>query len=196
MLNLGSETPADWGVAALPHLDEILIEQAHLEKKAAAAALRYLFRYPADVGLHAPLAALAREELEHFAAVLAVLERRGIQFGPQVASPYARRLLGAVRGNEPERLLDTLLCNALIEARSCERMLLLQNALKPIDRELAGLYHELVGSEARHHDLYLGFAVERFGAEGTRARMVELTRHEAAVIAALPPMPRLHAAAV
>ncbi|MEM7202514.1 MAG: tRNA isopentenyl-2-thiomethyl-A-37 hydroxylase MiaE [Planctomycetota bacterium] len=193
MLSLASVTDAAWGDRALEHLDEILLEQAHLEKKAASAALQLLFRYPDRVALQRPLAALAREELEHFELVLGALEDRGVPFGPQKASPYASRLLRAVRGAEPERLLDTLLCSALIEARSCERMRLMEAALVARGHELAPLYHELVGSEARHHALYVQLAKGEFEPALVDARLAQLAAHEAQVVTALPELPRLHA---
>ena len=51
---------------ALAHLPEILHDHAHCEKKAASTAIGLVFRYPDHPGLALPLAALAREELEHF----------------------------------------------------------------------------------------------------------------------------------
>jgi hypothetical protein len=76
-----------------------------------------------------PLARLAREELAHFEEVIDLLRARGGEYRRLPPSPYAARLMTAVRTHEPARLLDTLLCCALIEARSCERMRLLAEAL-------------------------------------------------------------------
>src|SRR5207245_10419947 len=98
------------------------------------------------------LSQLAREELGHFEQVLARLAVRGVTFRHQVPSPYAGQLVKAIRAREPERLLDTLLCAALIEARSCERMRLLAVTLD--DPALAGLYGGLLAAVARHHHTY------------------------------------------
>ena len=38
------QTPPSWAVALVGSVDELLLEQAHLEKKAAAAAVAFLFR--------------------------------------------------------------------------------------------------------------------------------------------------------
>src|SRR5262249_58425702 len=102
-------------------LDEILVDHAHCEKKAASTAVSLLFRYPERADLLGPLARLARDELRHFEQVVSRLRARGIPLRRQRPSPYASELLVAVRPGEPERLLATLLCMALIQARSCER---------------------------------------------------------------------------
>ena len=88
------------------------------------------------------------------------------------------------------RFVATLLCLALIEARSCERMKLLAEALP--DPALAALYRGLLASEARHHQAYLDLAVAVAPAEDVRARLRELALHEAAVIAAAPPLALMH----
>ena len=138
-----------------------------------------------------PLARLAQEELGHFADVVAVLAARGVALRHQVPSSYAGALLAAVRPTEPERLVDTLLCAALIEARSCERMQLLAEALD--DARLVALYRQLLRAEARHHATYVALADAVSGATAVDARLAELARHEAAVIAVATPRPRLHA---
>ena len=42
---LGCATCDDWIVAALQNIDELLIDHANCEKKAASAALALMFRY-------------------------------------------------------------------------------------------------------------------------------------------------------
>ncbi len=190
MLSLASATAPEWVARALAHLDEILLDHAHCEKKAASTAVSLLFRYAENRAVVETVPALAREELEHFERVLAVLGARGIPFRRQVPSPYAEDLLRAVRPTEPERLLDTLLCLALIEARSCERMRLLAEALAA--EEVGSLYASLLASEARHHQAYVDLAVRAVPGTNVRARLHELAAHEAAVLAAAPPLPRLH----
>jgi tRNA-(ms[2]io[6]A)-hydroxylase len=190
MLRLARPTDPSWVTGVVAHLDEVLVDHAHCEKKAASTAVNLIFRYQHDAGLMTPLSELAREELEHFEQVLALLGERGIDFVPQHPSDYAGKLHKAVRRGEPERLLDTLLCCALIEARSCERMKLLAEHLP--DAELAAYYGTLLASEARHHALYVDLAIERYGREATLARLEELAAHESAVIEALPHEGRLH----
>jgi tRNA-(ms[2]io[6]A)-hydroxylase len=147
--------------------------------------------------LAVPLAQLAREELEHFEQVLAHVRRRGGEFRRLRPSPYAAALVTDVAKGEPRRVVDALLCCALIEARSCERMQVLAEALETaaIDPPLGAMYRGLLASEARHHTAYvdlaraLGVADER----AIAARLDELADHEARVIAGAPAMARLHA---
>lgn len=183
-------TDPSWAPRAAAQFDEVLVDHAHCERKAAGTALRILFQYPERLALQAPLAALAREELAHFEEVLAQLAKRGIPFGRQHPSEYAGRLRSVARSRDPERLVDTLLCCALIEARSCERLGLLAEALP--DPELARFYAGLERAEARHQLVYLELAETVAPREAVRARLAELAAHEAHVIASARPVARLH----
>ena len=191
MLHLASTTDTAWITRALAHLDEILVDHAHCEKKAASTALSLLFRYPEQPELLTPLARLAREELAHFEEVLDRLRARGLGLRRQRPSPYASELMAGVRAAEPGRLVDTLLCMALIEARSCERLQLLAGAVQ--DGELAAFFHGLVAGEARHHRAYVELAERVAPADEVSRRLDELARHEASVLASIPALPRLHA---
>lgn len=190
MLRLAYETPAEWARRAARDIDVVLLDHCHLEKKAASTALTLIFRYPEHPVLARPLSELAREELEHFEQVLGQLERRGIPYARIRPAPYAGKLLSVVRADEPERLLDTLLCCAFIEARSCERMQLLAGALD--DPELRAMYDGLLASEARHHALYVRLAREVFGRPAVEERLGVVAAHEAEVVASGPREPRLH----
>lgn len=192
MLNLASRTDPAWIQRALEHVDEVLLDHAHCEKKAASTAINLIFRYPERPQLTLPLSALAREELEHFEQVVAVIRSRSGEFRRQQPSPYASRLFAAVRTHEPARLLDTLLCCALIEARSCERMQLLAQRLEdPVLREL---YQGLLACEARHHATYVDLArnLEIVAEPQLRLRLAELAAHEASVLEDAPAEPRMH----
>ena len=190
MLNLASETPRQWAFDAVEHLDDVLLDHAHCEKKAAGAAVRLLFRYPEHGFLQQPVAGLAREELSHFEGVLQVLAERSIAFARQKPSAYGGMLHQHVRGGEPEQLLDVLLVSALIEARSCERFRLLASVLP--DERLAAWYRELLASEARHHHVYLELAEQLVPPEVARERLAELARTEAAILTERSSRVRLH----
>jgi len=180
MLHLAAPTDPRWAQAALADLPALLLDHAHCEKKAASTAMNLIFRYIEEAQLMAPLSALAREELAHFELMLSVLEERGLRFERLEPSAYAPALLALVRREEPLRLLDTLLCCSLIEARSCERMKLLAEALDGADEpRLAQLYRSLLASEARHHHGYVEMAMERFGRAPTMDRLAELAAVEA-----------------
>lgn len=192
MPHLHLRTPASWAQALVPHRNELLVEQAQLEKKAAAGALAFLFRYPEERAFLRPLSALAREELSHFELALELLERRGIAQRKLRPAPYAERLVALIRGEEPARLLDQLLVSAVIEARSAERMHVLAQAMADVDAELAAFWAGLVASEARHQALYLELARGRFGAAETDARLAQVLAHEAELLTRSAGLPRLH----
>jgi tRNA-(ms[2]io[6]A)-hydroxylase len=149
MLNLQTPTPARWLEQAGAGLDELLIDHAHCEKKAAGAAMGLIFAYPDHRDLGRALAEVVQEELAHFGLVLDLLARRGIAFRRLRPAPYGERLHALVRTHEPARAIDRLLVAGLIEARSCERFGLLRDHLG--DAELSAFYGGLFESEARHH---------------------------------------------
>ncbi len=203
MLHLASASAPDWAECALAHMDEVLLDHAHCEKKAASTALSMIFRYPEYAQLAVPMSELAREELRHFEQVVALIRARGGEFARQHPSPYAARLMTAVRREHPGRLLDTLLCCSLIEARSCERMQHLAEALAArgaddpahVDHALFTLYDGLLASEARHHAAYVELAREcvEIDEPSLQARLGELARFEAEVLAeASMAPPRMH----
>jgi tRNA-(ms[2]io[6]A)-hydroxylase len=192
MLHLTAPTADEWIGQALSDHESLLLDHAHCEKKAASTAINLIFRYTQHLELMAPLSALAREELSHFELMLGVLEERRIPFRRLEPSNYAPRLLAAARKKEPHRLLDTLLCCALIEARSCERIQLLGVAFESIEPDLSRLYHSLFKSEARHHGTYVDLAIQLFDKEKVRVRLQELSLHEASILGRDEPALRFH----
>lgn len=191
VLHLASATPPAWLPRAWASIDEVLLDHAHCEKKAAGAAVKLLFAYPHHRFLQEPLAELAREELDHFQQVLLRLDRRRIRYATLKPSPYGMALHGLVRRDEPDRLLDVLLISALIEARSCERFQILAEGVP--DPDLAGLYRSLLACEARHHGIYFELAGELVSRAMRDGRMDELARAEAEIVARPCDWVRLHA---
>jgi len=157
-------TPATWFDVACERLDDLLIDHANCEKKAASTALALMFTYADDLPLAARMSRLAREELLHFEQVQALMRKLGVPWRRLSPSRYAEQLRHALRRREPDRLVDLLLCGALIEARSCERFLGLATRLP---ERIAAFYGGLAASEARHHGLYLRLAAERAGGADT-----------------------------
>jgi tRNA-(ms[2]io[6]A)-hydroxylase len=171
-------------------LDEVLIDHAHCEKKAAGYALNLMFSYIEHEDLCRAMTEIVNEELDHFHQVLARLKERGIRFRRLPPSSYGRRLNELVRKHEPGRAIDRLLVASLIEARSCERFSLLAEHVA--DRPLADFYKSLFESEARHHATYVKLA-KTFGAEeAVDARLAELARAEARIISEGDERPRMH----
>lgn len=118
---LACSTPAAWVEAALERQDVMLLDHKACEMKAAATAMQLIGKYSGRLDLVNKMSRLAREELRHFEQVLAILKKRGIPVVNVSASRYASALRDLVRKQEPQRLTDTLVVGAFIEARSCER---------------------------------------------------------------------------
>src|SRR5262252_2352238 len=188
-VSLGCETDPRWLPFALSHLDEVLIDHAHCEKKAAANALSLLQAYPDVPGLPPHMARLAREESGHLARVLQLLERRGLTLGRDPGDPYAQALQREVRTPAAQRQLDRFLVAAIIEARSCERLALLANGLP--DPDLRRFYGELARSEDGHQKLFLRLAVRTHG-ESAWPRLDHLLAAEAGIIRRLPLRATIH----
>src|SRR5438309_6705831 len=131
-------TDPAWVRLAVERFDEVLVDHAHCEKKAAAHALSMLAAFPDVPGIARAMARLAREEAGHLGQVLALLEKRGLVLGRDPGDPYAQGLQACVRQPARERLLDRLLISALIEKRSEERLRLLSENLH--DPELRAFY--------------------------------------------------------
>src|SRR3954462_4591828 len=103
MLNLHTPTPERWLTQVLAHLDELLIDHAHCEKKAAGVAMNLLFAYVDRVELVRAMSEIVQEELSHFHMVLDILERRGVRFRKLPASKYAEKLHRLADKQEPMR---------------------------------------------------------------------------------------------
>ena len=190
MLSLQSASDARWLAQVDAHLDDILIDHAHCEKKAAGVAMNLLFSYVDHVRLARAMTEIVNEELAHFHRVLDLLERRGIRFRKLSPSSYGQRLHAIVRKEEPARAVDRLLVAGLIEARSCERFAVLRDHVD--DAELQEFYGSLFESEARHHATYVRLACDVAPEETVRERLHWLAAEEAAIIAQGDPFARMH----
>jgi tRNA-(ms[2]io[6]A)-hydroxylase len=183
-------TRLDWLPLALSRFDEVLVDHAHCEKKAAANALSLLQAYPEVPGLPLQMAMLAREESSHLSRVLQLIQSRGMRLGKDVGDPYAQALQKTLRKPPMERRLDRLLVAAIIEARSCERLALLAGGLAA--PELRKMYAELAHSESGHQELFLRFAVQASGRDLALGRLEQLLAIEASVQGDLPTRPAIH----
>lgn len=175
---LPCRTPALWFEQAPAHLPELLIDHANCEKKAAGTALSLLYRYVDRSHLLQTLSRLAREELRHFEQVHGMLAAHDIDYRHISASRYVSGLRQCVRNNEPDRLVDTLLTGAVVEARSCERFLGLIDVLP---RDLGDFYRRLLDSEARHFRQYLSLA-ERYAQAPFADKLSEILARDAVLV--------------
>lgn len=142
---------------AITQQDILLTNHAYLEKCAARSAVTLMFRYADKADLLQKMSRLAREELVHFEQVTRIIKKRGLVFRPHKPSRYVGLLSAAIRKGEPDRLVDSLIVGAFIEARSCERFA----ALAPhLDEELQKFYVGLLKSEARHYQDYISLAAQ------------------------------------
>ena len=169
MLMLREKVPADWLPKMLARLPAVLVDHAHLERKAATTAIT-LEKYPNLFGRVEELNAIAIEEMQHFQLVLALLKRRGIPFSQPFPSPWIRDLMHAVRRGQRLQVIDHLIVCALIEGRSCEKfqMLAASAELQQNDSELTQFYASLVESEGNHYASYLLMARDIDEAEADR----------------------------
>lgn len=190
MLNLQSETDLRWIQQVKGSLDEVLIDHAHCEYKAAATAMSLMGAYIENQDLCAEMTRIVEEELEHFHMVIKLLDSRGIPFVKQQAGHYGKELNALVRGGEPNKAIDRLLVGGLIEARSCERFSLLAKHID--DAELAEFYSSLFESEARHHTTYVRLAKQFAEDAVVRDRLEELSAAETEIISRGNPLPRMH----
>ena len=192
MLHLKSESTKRWLDQVDQHLDEILIDHAHCERKAASTAMNLLNAYTENRQICREMTRIVEEELEHFEMVLQLLDDRGIQFKRLASGPYGRRLNSLIRTNEPQRAVDRLLVASLIEARSCERFQLLSGHIRDRDAELADFYASLFESEARHHTTYVRLAEDFEDRELVRVRLDQLSREETEIISEGCELARMH----
>ena len=99
MLMLRRSVDPDWAPRVTRDLNALLVDHAHLERKAATTAIqleKYRELFPK---VHA-LNQIAIEELQHFELVLGLLERRGWAFGEPHRSEGST---GMTRGVRPGR---------------------------------------------------------------------------------------------
>jgi tRNA-(ms[2]io[6]A)-hydroxylase len=175
------ETPDEWAHAAIENQSVLLIDHANCEKKAAATAMNLMYRYVEKPDLLTKMSQLAREELLHFQQVVEIMIDRGVDYTHLSASRYASSLRDYVTSTSmrtSDKLSDTLLVGAIIEARSCERFAKL---IPFVDEDLGKFYQGLLKSEARHYQDYLNLAELYCGAE-VKARVAELLSFERSLI--------------
>lgn len=187
LTTLGLELPTDprWVNIAEMQLEEILIDHAYCEQKAASACISMIVHYPEKEKLVEVMTPVVAEEWAHFRMVLKELNKRGFKLGRARKDEYVNRLQEIIKkkGDREEVFLDRLLLCALIEARSCERFKLLSQHIA--DEELRKFYHELMISEAGHYRNFIELAETYLPAEKVRSRWKELLAAEAHIMQTL-----------
>jgi tRNA 2-(methylsulfanyl)-N6-isopentenyladenosine37 hydroxylase len=181
---LGLELPTDprWVNIAEKNIEEILIDHAYCEQKAASSGITLIVKYPEKEKLVETMTTIVAEEWSHFERVMNELRKRGMKLGPLRRDEYVEQLNKVIRpgGSREHQLVEKLLMNALIEARSCERFRLLSKEIK--DESLSQFYYELMVSEAGHYKTYLSLAKEYMDEKVVMARWRELLDQEAEIV--------------
>jgi tRNA-(ms[2]io[6]A)-hydroxylase len=184
---LGLELPTDprWVNIAEKNISDILSDHAYCEQKAASSCISLIVQYPERDELVTMLTPVVAEEWSHFERVVAEIRKRGFQLGRQRKDEYVAQLQKVLRkgGSRDQVLVEKLLMNALIEARSCERFRLLWKNIP--DEGLSQFYYELMVSEAGHYKNFLSLAKIYYPADQVMQRWGEWLAAEAEIMANL-----------
>jgi len=182
MLGLKLPTDPRWVNIAEKNIEEILVDHAYCEQKAASSCISLIVQYPDRQKLVDVLTPVVAEEWSHFERVLEELKKRGHALGRQRSDKYVVELSKHLRkgGSQEQQLMEKLLLNALIEARSCERFKLLSENIA--DAELRKFYYELMVSEATHYTNFINLAMEYQPEPVVKKRWQELLETEAQII--------------
>ncbi|WP_236941074.1 tRNA-(ms[2]io[6]A)-hydroxylase [Flammeovirga sp. MY04] len=186
MLHLKLPTDPRWvDMVANNNIEDILVDHAYCEQKAASASMSLIVNYPELDELVDTLTPIVAEEWEHFERVLQQLRKRGMSLGRMRKDDYVNGIIKFVKkgGSRTDQLVDKLLVSALIEARSCERFKLLWKGLD--DEDLKAFYYELMVSEAGHYVTFIDLARKYQDRDKVDARWQEILKMEAELMKSL-----------
>ena len=161
MLGLKLSTDPRWVNIVEKNIEEILVDHAFCEQKAASNAISMIIQYPHYSDLVEAMTAICQEEMEHFKMVHDKLIERGYKLGFERKDPYVNDLSIYLKNTKTQSskkgfFVNQMLFAAMIEARSCERFKILSEEIN--DEDLRTFYRSLMESEARHYTTFLGFA--------------------------------------
>ena len=160
MLGLKLETDPRWIDVASENIEQILIDHAFCEQKAASNAISIIVQFPQYTDLVKDMTAICIEEMEHFGMVHEKLIERGLKLGFERKDHYVNDILKFLKknisGTKECQFVNQMLFAAIIEARSCERFKILSEKLT--DKDLKIFYRNLMESEARHYTTFLKYA--------------------------------------
>ena len=192
MLDLRFKTPPEWLDTVFADFDAFLLDHAACERKAAATGMSFVVRYPDKSALIEPLIEFSREELEHFQIMYRIIHARGLILSDDYKDPYVNALRSQVRNGGEGMLLDKLLVAGIVEARGCERLFMVAQALEEKASPLAQPYLDLARAEARHHGLFFRLARACFPDPVIDERASVLLDYEAELVKRLPHRAAVH----
>lgn len=191
MFDLRTTTPEAWVNIVFDDFDEFILDHALCERKASAMGLSLVAKYSDRHLIIDDLIAFSREELEHFHIMYRVAAQRGLTLPGDTKDAYVNMLLQETKHRRGEELfLDRLLVPGIVEARGCERLKLVTEALEP--GPLKETYLEVTRAEARHHALFFRLAKRYFEENVVIARAATLLDKEAEICERIPLRPRVH----
>lgn len=192
MLGLKLPTDPRWADIAEKNIEDILVDHAYCEQKAASTAISFIVTYPEFPELVTAMTALAREEMGHFKMVHDRILKMGFKMGWDRKDEYVLKLreFFPKGGSRITQMVHRLLIAGLIEARSCERFRLLSIELE--DQDLAKFYRDLMVSEANHYTMFLKFARKYGEREEVDRKWQELLEFEAQVMKDLGTKESIH----
>ena len=184
---LGLELPTDprWVNVAEKNIEDILVDHAYCEQKAASSCISLIIMFPERERLVDVLTPVVAEEWAHFEMVIEHLKKRGFKLGKARKDEYVIKLNDMMKkgGSRDEQLVERLLMNALIEARSCERFKILWKNIE--DEELQKFYYDLMISEAGHYHNFIDLAKTYLDEHKVDKRWKELLNQEAEMVKTL-----------
>ena len=177
------------------NIEEILVDHAYCEQKAASNAISMIVQYPHYSDLVAAMTAICKEEMEHFELVHQKLQERGLKLGFERKDPYVNDLAQYLKhtkaNNTPAGVfVNKMLFAAMIEARSCERFKILSEEIA--DEDLRNFYRGLMESEARHYTTFLGFARKYSNGIDVDAAWKDFLAYEAELMASYGKKETMH----
>jgi len=192
MLGLKLPTDPRWVNIAEKNIEDILIDHAYCEQKAASTAISLIVSFPEYEELVTKMTDLVQEEMSHFKMVHDLITARGIKMGRDRKDLYVIELLKFFPkgGSRINQMVHRLLYAALIEARSCERFRLLSENLK--DQSLRKFYRKLMISEANHYTMFLNLARQYGNRHEVDKKWSDLLEYEAKIMKNLSQHESIH----
>jgi tRNA 2-(methylsulfanyl)-N6-isopentenyladenosine37 hydroxylase len=120
---LGLQLPTDprWVNVVEKNIEEILVDHAYCEQKAASTAISFIIGFSEKTELVSAMVDLVNEEMSHFKMVHDLIIERGFVLGRKRKDEYVNQLMKFFRkgGSREDHMVHKLLYAALTEARSC-----------------------------------------------------------------------------